>query len=66
MKRFLSAVFLSVTLTMAWSTAMASSHSESPVRRGGLGCAAGQSTTQHTTVARPVHTVQPANATTPR
>ena len=63
MKRVLPAVFLALGLSMAWSTAMASSHSESPGRRGGLGCAAGQSSTQPTTVARPAHTVQSTSQT---
>lgn len=64
MKRVLFATIFAASLTVAWSSALASSHSESPGRRGGQGCAAGSSTTsvQPVQVVRPGHTVQPANA----
>ena len=63
MKRILSLVLFTSALSLVWSSAKASSHSESPVRRGGQGCSAGQTAAAPTTVARPGHVVTPAAPT---
>lgn len=65
MTRVLSAALLAGALSMVFSSTLhAADHRDGPGRSAG--CSASHSTSQPTTVARPGHTVQPANATTPR